>query len=480
MKKIILFSSILSAFILQSQTTCENGMAGSFPCDNYDLMSQIPLSTMNANGGSDSWGWTDTTTGKEYAIIGLDNGTAFIDISDPISPIYLGKLPSAVGSSSWRDVKVYQNHAYIVADFIFSGSHGMQVFDLTRLRNVTNAPETFTADNRYTGFSNAHNIVINEDSGFAYAVGTSRSGPFEGGPLFIDIRDPKNPVDAGGFLSTGGEAYSHDAQAVIYNGPDTDYTGREILIGSNEIEIVIADITDKANPVTISTIGYTDIGYVHQGWFTEDQRYFLLGDEADEANVGFNTRTIIFDFNDLDDPKFHMNYTGPTSATDHNGYVKGDKFYLSSYRAGLRVMDISDIANKNITEIGYFDSFPSSNSVSQNGAWSVYPYFDSGNIVISDIESGFLLVRESNTLSVNDFTQKTAFTLYPNPTQSGVTIEGINTSEIRKIEIFNVLGKKMQEITKFDNSNNLIINLEYDPGIYLLRINDVTKKLIIN
>ncbi|AXT52048.1 choice-of-anchor B family protein [Aquimarina sp. BL5] len=480
MKKLILLNLIFSSFILQSQTTCDNGMAGSFPCDDYILMSQVSLATMDANEGSDSWGWTDPTNGKEYAIIGLDNGTAFIDISDPINPIYVGKLPSAVASSSWRDVKVYQNHAYIVADFIPIGSHGMQIFDLTRLRNVTNPPETFTADGRYTGFGNAHNIVINEDSGFAYAVGTSRSGPYEGGPIFIDIRDPKNPVDAGGFLSTGGEAYSHDAQAVIYNGPDTDYTGREILIGSNEIEIVIADITDKTNPVTISTIGYTDIGYVHQGWFTEDQRYFLLGDEGDESRVGFNTRTIIFDFEDLDNPKFHFNYTGPTAAIDHNGYVKGNKFYMANYRAGLRVIDISDIANKNISEIGSFDSFPSSNSAAFNGAWSVYPYFDSGNIVISDIESGFLLVRESNTLNVTDFSQKPEFKMYPNPTSSAITIDGINTFDLKKIEIFNVVGKKMREITKFDNSNSITINLEYDPGIYLLRINDVTKKLIVN
>ncbi|WP_299435765.1 choice-of-anchor B family protein [uncultured Aquimarina sp.] len=477
MKKIILLSLIFSSFILQSQTLCDNGMAASFPCNDYDLLSQISLATMGAGSANDSWGWTDPTNGKEYAIIALNNGTAFIDVSNSINPIYLGKVPTATSSSSWRDVKVYENHAFIVSE---ASNHGMQVFDLTRLRNVTNTPETFTADNRYTGFGSAHNIVINEDSGFAYAVGTSRSGTYQGGPLFIDIRDPKNPVDAGGFLSTGGEAYSHDAQAIIYNGPDTDYTGREILIGSNEIEVVIADITDKANPVTIATISYSDVAYTHQGWFTEDQRYFLLGDEGDESAVGFNTRTIIFDFNDLDNPIFHMNYTGPTAAIDHNGYVKGNKFYMANYRAGLRVIDISDIANKNISEIGYFDSFPSSNNAGGGGAWNVYPYFDSGNIVISDINSGFLLVRQSNTLSVNDFTNKSDFAMFPNPTKSSVTVNSGNESPLEKIEVFNILGKKMREITKFDNANNITINLEYAPGIYLIRINDATKKLVIN
>ncbi|GAA0713965.1 hypothetical protein GCM10009430_06420 [Aquimarina litoralis] len=394
MKKLTLaLGFVVFTTICQSQTPCTNGFAGSYPCNDYDLMSRISLSQMSASSGNDSWGWTDSQTSKEYAIIGLNNGTAFIDVSNPTNPVYLGKLPTATGNSLWRDVKVYSDHAFIVSE---ASGHGMQVFDLTRLRNVSNPPVTFSADSRYTEFGNAHNIVINEDSGYAYVVGAQRgSGPYNGGPLFINIQDPKNPVNAGGFLSGGQRAYTHDAQVVTYNGPDSDYTGREILIGSNEIEVVIADITNKSNPVTISTIRYSNIGYVHQGWFTDDMRYFLLGDETDEQGVGFNTRTIIFDFQDLDNPQQHMIYNGPTAATDHNGYVKGDKFYLANYRAGFRVIDISDIGNTNISEVGFFDTFPSSNSASFNGVWNVYPYFASGNIVISDIEGGFFLVRKS-------------------------------------------------------------------------------------
>lgn len=370
---------------------CSNeGDGGIYESCGIDFVSSISLSEMNASEGNDSWGWTDTTTGKEYVIMCLDNGTAFIDISNPESPVYLGKLPTATQNSQWRDAKVYRDHAFIVSE---APDHGMQVFDLTTLRNVTNPPQNFTANTTYTGFGNAHNIVINENSGFAYAVGTST---FNGGPHFVNIQDPTNPVAAGGFISTGGDAYSHDAQVVTYNGPDTDYTGREILIGSNQIEIVIADITDKDNPQTIATINYDNIGYTHQGWFTEDQRFFLLGDELDEQRVGFNTRTVVFDFEDLDNPRFHMNYRGTTPAIDHNGYVKGHKFYLANYTAGIRIIDISSIASQSMTEIGFIDTFPSNNSAGFNGAWNVYPFFESGNIVISDINSGFILIKENN------------------------------------------------------------------------------------
>ncbi len=385
MKKLLLPILLMSFTFVNAQTPCTGGFAGGYPCDGYFLQSEISLAAMSAGSGNDSWGWTDPSNGKEYALVGLDNGTAFIDISNPTSPIYLGKLPTHTSSSIWRDIKIYNDHAFVVSEAF---NHGMQVFDLTRLRNVNNPPVTFTEDAHYNGFGSAHNLVINEDSGYAFGVGTST---FNGGPHFVNIQDPINPVAAGGYAM---DDYSHDAQVVTYCGPDDDYAGREILIGSNENEVVIVDITDKANPVGISTISYTNVGYTHQGWFTEDQRYFILGDETDEINIGFNTKTIIFDFNDLDNPQFSFNFTGPTSASDHNGYVKGTKYYMASYRAGLRVMDVSDIANGNMTEIGYFDSHPSSNSVNtNNGAWNVFPYFDSGNIIISDQDAGFLLVK---------------------------------------------------------------------------------------
>ena len=376
--------------LLSKVTPCENGMAGLYPCNGYDFIGRIPLVDFNAQSGNDSWGWTDTTTGKEYALMGLDNGVAFIDISDEENLLYLGKLPGIGEPSSWRDIKVYKDHAFIVSE---SQGAGMQVFDLTKLREVANPPITFTRDAQYGGFGNAHNIVINEATGFAYVVGTARNDQFGGGAHFINIQDPKNPIAAGGYAENG---YSHDAQVVTYNGPDSDYTGREIYVGSNEDVVIIADVTDKDNPINISRVTYPNIEYTHQGWFTDDQRYFLLGDELDEIERGFKTRTLIFDFSDLDNPFKHDTYLGTTSAIDHNGYVKGDEYFLANYTAGLRVLDISGVANKSISEAGFFDTYPISDNAQFSGVWNVYPYFASGKIVISDINSGLFIIRKSN------------------------------------------------------------------------------------
>lgn len=370
---------------------CQNGFANIYPCNDYDLMGFISINELGGPGsrGNDCWGWVDPMTQNEYALFCATTGVAFVDITTPDKPILLGRLPTATINSPWRDIKVYNNHAYIVADR--ADTHGMQIFDLTRLRNVTNPPETFSADSRYTGFESAHNIVINEDSGYAYAVGTSRLETFTGGPLFIDIQNPLAPVDSGGF-----PGYSHDAQVVTYNGPDTEHNGKEILIGSNEIEVVIVDVTDKSNPIEISSISYSNVGYTHQGWFTEDMTYFILGDELDEQRIGIKTRSIVFDFTDLDNPKQHMEYLGPTDAVDHNGYIKGDLYFQANYTAGMRIIDLSNIENKSMSEIGYFDTHPESNNTSFDGAWSVYPYFPSGNIIISDINRGLFIVKKSS------------------------------------------------------------------------------------
>ena len=430
MKQLLITLSFLSIISMSGQTPCTSGTAGEYPCNGYDLQSIISLDEMDAQQGNDSWGWTDPQDGKEYALIGLDNGTAFIDVSDPFNAVYLGKLPTHTQNSTWRDIKTYNNHAFIVSE---ASNHGMQVFDLTRLRDVSNPPEIFDEDAHYSGFGSAHNVIINEDSGYAYGVGTST---FNGGPHFVDISDPTNPTPAGGYSD---DSYSHDAQVVTYSGPDTEHLGKEILIGSNENEIAIVDITNKNNPIGLSTISYSNVEYTHQGWFTEDQRYFIVGDEIDEINVGFNTRTIIFDFEDLDNPSFHFEYEGPTEAIDHNGYVKGDKYYLSNYRAGMRVLDISQIGNESITEIGFFDTYPDSDSANFDGAWNVYPFFESNNIVISDINRGFFLVREP---SIGLDTGVVAIT-------SPVTGSGLSDAEVVTIEIQNFGGTTQTSIPVF-------------------------------
>lgn len=385
---------------------CENGSAGIFRCTEVDLVAFLPVRALGGKRGimvNDLWGWTDPATGREYAIVGRFDATTFIDVSDPTNPIYLGELPLTEGATPnlWRDIKVYQNHAFIVADG--AGPHGVQVFDLTQLRDVRDPPLRFAETAHYDGIHSAHNIAINEATGFAYTVGNSMGGETCGGGLhMIDIRDPRHPSFAGchadratGMAKTG---YTHDAQCVVYAGPDTAHAGREICFSASETALGIADVTDKSAPVAIASASYPNVGYAHQGWLSEDHRYFFLDDELDELAGGVpRTRTLVWDVTDLDDPVVLTEYLGPTAASDHNLYVRGQYLYESNYVAGLRIIDISDPEHPK--EVGFFDTVPYGDDVPGfAGSWSNYPFFASGNIVVTSMREGVFVLRKRETL----------------------------------------------------------------------------------
>ena len=377
----------------EHEVLCVGGMAGSYPCDNVDLLEFLPLSGMGgAPGANDIWGWTAQPSGREFALVGLETGTAFVEITDPESAVYLGTLPSTGnGGSIWRDIKTYQHYAYIVSDS--NGAHGMQVFDLEQLLNVVSPPVTFTEAFHYGQIGSAHNIAINEATGYAYIVGGSSAGTgttCSGGLHMVDIQTPVAPAFAGCFSADG---YTHDTQCVVYAGPDTEHAGDEICFSSNEDTVTITDVSSKAAPVQLSRTEYAGSGYTHQGWLTEDQRYLLVDDELDEQNDAHNTYTYVWDVSNLELPTLLGHFTSPTAAIDHNLYVKGNFVFQANYRSGLRILRLDDPASAQLSQVGYFDVYPSSNSANFNGAWSVYPYFPSGNIVVSGIEQGLFVLR---------------------------------------------------------------------------------------
>lgn len=374
-----------------SSVTCRNGEAAGYPCAGIDLLSFVPIKALGSElDASDIWGWTDPETGAEIAMINTMDGTSFVDVSEPTDPVVLGFLPThekAGRAVIWRDVKVYSNHAYIISE---STDHGMQVFDLTTLRNAgrSEAVATLKETTHYDEFGSCHNIVINEDTGFAYAVGTKTC---RGGLHMIDISEPAKPTFAGCYDEDG---YTHDAQCVVYSGPDSRYTGQEICFNYNEDTLTIVDVTDKAAPKMIARQTYDDAQYTHQGWLIADQSHLLLNDELDEVQGKSPfTRTLIWSVEKLDKPVWVDSFISSEQSVDHNLYIKGTKAFLSNYCAGLRVYDVQDIKKGELTEVAHFDVNPECNTPEFHGTWSNYPYFASGTIIVSSIERGLFVLK---------------------------------------------------------------------------------------
>jgi len=398
-----------SATAQDTKGKCISGLADEkYPCKKVDLAFALDLgkSGLFARGGNDIWGWTDAKSGREFALMGLTSKTAFVDITDPKKPIHMGDLKTRTRNSRWRDIKVYKNHAFIVSE---AYNHGMQVFDLTRLTKIplddvrANGPKIFSTDAVYKAFGNAHNLVLNEESGYAYAVGTSTC---DGGLHIINIQDPKTPkfttcIGRKVFEPPGrnryhdkhGESYTHDAQCVIYKGPDKRYKGHEICVACNEDSLNVVDVTDKAKPKQISVATYRGVRYTHQGWFSPDQSYFFLGDELDEPRHNIKTRTYIWDFTDLENITLKDHFTHTTNAIDHNMYAKGDYLYQANYDSGLRILNIKDVAKEKVFEAAFFDTEPESNRATFKGTWSVFPYFKSGTVVLSGMNGTLYVVK---------------------------------------------------------------------------------------
>ncbi len=383
--------------------------------EGIDMLAHLPLALMGAptEEGNDIWGWTDPLNGNEYALMGTTQGTAFIDLTTPSAPVFMGTLPTHSEGSIWRDIKVYQNYAYIVSE---AADHGLQVFDLTLLRDNA-GPQTYAATAHIGGFGNAHNIAINEDSGLAYIVGSDFPG-CSGGILLFDLATPELPSQigcfSGGVTNTqpGGalyptDVYTHDIQCVLYNGPDTDHQGKELCFSSDEQSIGIVDMSNPNSPVQIVRSTYENAGYTHQGWLTEDHQYFIVNDEFDEVDFDLHTRSYIWDLRDLDTPVLMGVIDNPSDAIGHNTYIKDNIAYQANYTSGIRLVDLSDITNAS-PEVAYFDTYPDDDLVvgkctapqtcgraSYDGAWSDYPFFASGIIVVSDIQRGLFVLKRS-------------------------------------------------------------------------------------
>jgi choice-of-anchor B domain-containing protein len=353
----------------------------------------------------------------------------------------------------------------------------MQVMDLLQLDGIVNPPVMFTELAHYPNFGNAHNIAINEETGFAYAVG---SQTYAGGLHFINIQDPANPLSAGGFEQDG---YTHDVQVVIYQGSDPDYFGKEIAFASNEDTFTIIDVDDKSDPFQVSRTSYVGNRYAHQGWLTEDHNYFLHNDELDELEFGHNTRTYVWDIHDLDAPILLGYYESTSGAIDHNLYVKGNHVYLANYTSGLRVLRLNDISTLDIEEVGFFDIIPGNDDAQFAGSWNVYPFFESGTMILSNMYVGFYVLQPDfdPLMSAVKETENHLFEIFPNPAKNQITIrfEGnISTP----IEIYDFTGKRvLLNSTSSSQQGSLMIDISsLNAGMYLVRAEGQSRKLVVN
>ncbi|MEQ1895295.1 MAG: choice-of-anchor B family protein, partial [Planctomycetota bacterium] len=337
---------------------------------------------------NDCWGYT-SPSGREYAIIGLSNGTGFVEVTDPGAAQLISF--QAGPTSLWHDIKVYGDNAYSVSE----GGSGIQIFDMSAIdAGTVTLVNTVTTGGCTTA---SHNVAIDTTSGFLYRCGGG-SGPCAGGApqglaIYNLASNPNNPP----FVTTWTNRYVHDAVVVVstrpgaLNGAQLAFCAADDNSGGGTANLHILNVTNKASITTVATAAYASNAFSHQVWLTPDQRYAYLNDELDEETFGFTTRTRIFDVSNPAAPVFLGFFTSGVSAIDHNLYVTADKIFEANYRSGLRVFNNTTPTAP--TVYGYFDTYEADDGADFNGMWSNYPFFPSGTVIGSDLEKGLFVFR---------------------------------------------------------------------------------------
>ena len=397
------------------------------------------------NAYNECWGFA--VNGSEIAVIGSTAGTHFFDVTDPANSTEVAFVAGAYTGAGviHRDYHDFQGYLYVVCD---EGSAStLQIIDISNLPNSVN---TVYDSNQL--FTQAHNIFIDTATAKLYACASNTAMDI------YSLHDPINPVLLHSYTSVG---HVHDA----YVRNDTAY----LNCGGSGFKIVdfsVLDLTTPVQPIELASLtSYPDAGYNHSGWLSDDGTIYAMQDE----NHGYDVKILdVSDFNNISVLATFNSGVDPQSMA-HNGIIKDDLLYLAYYHDGLRVFDISDPSNP--VQTWMYDTYLPNNHSSYKGAWGVYPYLPSGNIIVSDMQTGLYLFECGTPTAIIE--NKLTHNLFPNPTQHQFTIM---SSEATSFELFNTMGKKVNS-EKISSNQTIIKRNGLANGLYFYMLKNKNKKV---
>ena len=361
----------------------------------------------------DIWGYTDPNTGKEYALLcARDDGLSIIDITG--NPVQVGFIPAYNSSSDAKDVKVYEQYAILIKE-----REPAQVIDLSDPENPVEVSTIHFG--LAVGDGGAHNCYV--DGNYLYVVGHD-----EGGVQIFDLTNIEDP-ELAGFYST---YYYHD----IYVKNGTAYAAG--IYGDG---VDILDVSNLNSIELLVNFNYDGSG-AHNCWTTEDGNYLIVGDE-----IGDGPWNRIFNIQDYNNIELVAEIIVNENAVVHNSYVKDNLLYIGHYTEGVRIYDLTNPEQPH--EIAYYDTYRY-NDYGYLGCWSLYPYFDSGKIIASDMQSGLFILEHEPSLSNVEELNAQSFQLkqnYPNPFNPITKIDfTIEISSMMTLSIYDLKGKLVKEL----------------------------------
>ncbi|MEC7646347.1 MAG: choice-of-anchor B family protein [Bacteroidota bacterium] len=398
--------------------------------------------------------WGLVVNEREFAIIGSTAGTHFFDITDPTNSLEVAFVAGGYtgGGVIHRDYHDFSGYLYIVCDE--GNSSTLQIVDITNLPNSIN-----TVYDSNALFTKSHNIYIDTATAKLYACASNSA---------MDVYDLNMPTNPTLIYSYSGVGHVHDA--FVRN--DSAY----LNCGNDGLRVFdFSNVNQWGDQPTLlgSLTSYPDAGYNHSGWLNNDGTIYIMQDE----NHGYDVKILnVSDLNNITVLSTFNSGVDPNSMA-HNGIIKDHLAYIPYYHDGLRVFDISDPNNP--IQTWEYDTYSPDNHNSYKGAWGVYPYLPSQNIIVSDMQTGLYIIKIDNS-STSFINIKVQNNIYPNPATNKFTI----TSEADKIIIYNNLGVKVAQ-EELNKGQNIIYRNQLPNGLYFYSLNKKgeniqTGKIIFN
>ena len=437
-KHLLFFLALASSFLVQAQSI-----------NNVNLLfnwadTSLPGSTAYNNTYNEIWGLA--INGREYAVIGSTMGTHFFDVTDVTDVRYIDFIPGGEQGPVvvHRDYHDFNGYLYMVCD---EGNNStLQIADLQYLPDSVH----LVYDSK-TIINKSHNIFIDTATARLYVCSIKKGNGTVAAMSIYSLADPLAPL----FLADwNGAGHVHDAYVIN----DTAF----LNCGYDGLHIV--DFTNPTMPVKLDEMkSYPQQGYNHSGWLSEDRSIYIFTDE--NPSLGLK----VCDATDLSDLKIESIIKSgvDTNSMAHNVIIKDKIAYISYYHDGLYMFNVTD--PKNPKKIGWYDTYTYPDHLSYRGAWGVYPFLPSGNVLISDMQFGLFVFDVSDAVGIHSISaQMEGLRIFPNPAGDFLNINLPATGTY--IQVYDILGNVVIE-KNISQSGNFRLDLpaQMSEGVYFIK-----------
>lgn len=408
---------------------------------------------------NDIWGWYDSSSGSEYAILGSIDSTYFIDVTQPAKPKVCDVKAGKSKGSVWRDYKTYKNYCYAVAD---AGDASLQIFDLSFLPD-----SVVTVYDSDSLLLRSHNIWIDKDRLYASTV-SLKDGTRHALDVF-GLENPAQPVYLGTLKApsiNGKDAFKNCHDAYIRN--DTCYCSGE------SPGMFVFDLADMNNQRMLYSITeYPEQGYNHSSFVSGDGKTLVWADEI----LGLGLK--VYDISDIKNVELKSVFRSTKGAVAHNPFMVDNTCYISYYHDGVYVFNLSNPAEPIV--IAYYDTYPENGETYEGfeGCWGVYPFLPSGNILASDMTNGLFVLKMDKAANINQTVASKTGSIYPNPARTEVMLEGFETDEDLQIDFINPLGQVVYHTNAMSTAGKLLLLFPptLESGYYTVLVNGTKSHL---